>query len=185
LINKNTQLFSSNYWTPLYVPVDDTTSTKVVTFNLPTTHRKTNGTQWRKQEMTRIKHKRSTRYTSKEIIQGMNNGSIPSAVSDTGATSTAGAVGDPFTPTNEKSTKIFSLPTGDTATATEVATLQINVRAPANRVDIVPTLTQTLLSGSKFADAGYTAVYVPKDVNFYDTGKIKITEQAVLSTITQ
>jgi hypothetical protein len=111
----------------------------------------------------------------------MRDGSIPSAVRDTGATSTAGAVGDPFNPNKEKSTKIFSLPTGDTATATKVATLKINVRAPANRVDIVPTLIQTLLSGSKFADAGYTAVYDAKEVNFYDNQKINITEQAVLT----
>ena len=84
----------------------------------------------------------------------MKKGSIPSAVSDTGATSTAGALGDPFDPTNEVSNKVFSLPTGGTTVATGVATLQLNVRAPANRVDIVPALTQTLLSGSKFADAG-------------------------------
>jgi len=47
-------------------------------------------------------------------------------------------------------------------------------------VDIVPLLTQTLLSGSKFADAGYTAVYDQKEVNFYESHKIKITEEAVL-----
>ena len=110
----------------------------------------------------------------------MKDGTIPSAVSDTGATSTAGAIDDPFKPTNEFSAKVFSLPTGGTAAATKVATLQLNVRAPANRVDIVPSLTQTLLSGSKFVDAGYTAVYDQKEVNFYESHKIKITEEAVL-----
>ena len=110
----------------------------------------------------------------------MRDGTIPSAVSDTGATLTAGAINDPFNPTDEFSSKVFSLPTGGTATASKVATLQLNVRAPANRVDIVPSLTQTLLSGSKFADAGYTAVYDDKEVNFYESHTINITEDAVL-----
>ena len=47
-------------------------------------------------------------------------------------------------------------------------------------VDVVPDLDQTLISGSKFADAGYTAVYDQKEVNFYDSNTIKITAQSVL-----
>ena len=47
-------------------------------------------------------------------------------------------------------------------------------------VDIVPTLDQTLLSGSKFADAGYTVVYDKAEVNFYNANTIHITEKAVL-----
>ena len=43
--------------------------------------------------------------------------------------------------------------------------------APANKVDLVPNLTHTLLSGSKFADAGYTAIYDKDEVNFYDSDK--------------
>jgi hypothetical protein len=65
--------------------------------------------------------------------------------------------------------------------ATKLAKLLHNVQAPANIVDIVPTLTQTLLSGSKFADAGYTAVYDKKEVNFYNANTIHITEKAVLT----
>ena len=110
----------------------------------------------------------------------MRDGTIPSAVSDTGTTSIAGAIDYPFNPTDEFSSKVFSLPTGGAATASKVATLQLDVRAPANRVDIVPSLTQTLLSGSKFADTGYTAVYNDKEVNFYESHKVKITEDAVL-----
>eukprot|EP00804_Cyclotella_cryptica_P005172 CCRYP_014221-RA/>CCRYP_014221-RA protein AED:0.46 eAED:0.40 QI:0/0/0/1/0/0/2/0/275 len=56
-------------------------------------------------------------------------------------------------------TKGFLLPTGGTAQATHLSQLLLDVRAPANQVDIVPNLTQTLLSGSKFADAGYMAIY--------------------------
>eukprot|EP00804_Cyclotella_cryptica_P025708 CCRYP_002910-RA/>CCRYP_002910-RA protein AED:0.40 eAED:0.40 QI:0/-1/0/1/-1/1/1/0/248 len=56
----------------------------------------------------------------------------------------------------------------------------LNVRAPANQVDIVPNLTQTLLSGSKFADAGYTAVYDKDEVNFYDSNKIHVNATSIL-----
>eukprot|EP00804_Cyclotella_cryptica_P024843 CCRYP_001787-RA/>CCRYP_001787-RA protein AED:0.43 eAED:0.46 QI:0/0/0/1/0/0/3/0/256 len=41
------------------------------------------------------------------IKEGINNGSIPSAVSDTGATSTAGTLHDPFIHSKTRSTKIF------------------------------------------------------------------------------
>ena len=91
--------------------------------------------------------------TKLHVKQGIADGTIPSAISDTGATSTAGALHDPFHTTTEPSTKVFLLPTGGTAQATHIAQLMLDVRAPANQVDIVPNLTQTLLSGSKFADA--------------------------------
>eukprot|EP00804_Cyclotella_cryptica_P029865 CCRYP_010777-RA/>CCRYP_010777-RA protein AED:0.22 eAED:0.28 QI:0/0/0/1/1/1/4/0/696 len=105
---------------------------------------------------------------------------IPSSISDTGATSTAGALHDPFYSTTEPSTKVFLLPTGGTAPPTHISQLLLDVRAPANQVDIVPNLTQTLLSGSKFADAGYTAVYDKDEVNFYDSNKIHINATSIL-----
>eukprot|EP00804_Cyclotella_cryptica_P002817 CCRYP_009355-RA/>CCRYP_009355-RA protein AED:0.29 eAED:0.33 QI:0/0/0/1/0.66/0.5/4/0/552 len=86
---------------------------------------------------------------------------MPSVISDTGATSTAGARHDPFHSTTKPSSKVFLLPTGGTAQATHISQLMLNVRAPANQVDIVPNLTQTLLSGSKFADAGVTDAHTP------------------------
>eukprot|EP00804_Cyclotella_cryptica_P005331 CCRYP_020409-RA/>CCRYP_020409-RA protein AED:0.39 eAED:0.39 QI:0/-1/0/1/-1/1/1/0/334 len=115
------------------------------------------------------------------LKQGIMNGSIASAVSNTGATSTAGAPHDPFEETTTISSKVFFLPTGSTAKATKVAKLLHKVRTPANIVNIVPSLGQTLLSGSKFADAGYTAVYDKAEVNFYDANTIHITEKAVLT----
>eukprot|EP00804_Cyclotella_cryptica_P002820 CCRYP_009358-RA/>CCRYP_009358-RA protein AED:0.51 eAED:0.44 QI:0/-1/0/1/-1/1/1/0/122 len=115
------------------------------------------------------------------IKEGINNGSIPSAVSDTGATSTAGTLHDPFIHSKARSTKTFMLPTGTTTTATTQAHLLLNVHTPANTVDIVPNLHQTLLSGSKFADANYKALYDKHEVNFYDFDTINITERAVLT----
>eukprot|EP00804_Cyclotella_cryptica_P007612 CCRYP_010662-RA/>CCRYP_010662-RA protein AED:0.49 eAED:0.49 QI:0/0/0/1/0/0/2/0/159 len=105
------------------------------------------------------------------IKEGINNGSIPSAVSDTAATSTAGTLHDPFIHSKTCSTKTFMLPTGTTTTATTQAQLLLNVRPPANTVNIVPNLHQTLLS----------AVYDKHEVNFYDSATINITECAVLT----
>eukprot|EP00804_Cyclotella_cryptica_P005400 CCRYP_017081-RA/>CCRYP_017081-RA protein AED:0.42 eAED:0.42 QI:0/-1/0/1/-1/1/1/0/179 len=41
-------------------------------------------------------------------------------------------------------------------------------------------ISQTLLSGSKFADAGYTAVYDKDEVNFYDSNKIHVNATSIL-----
>eukprot|EP00804_Cyclotella_cryptica_P024855 CCRYP_020554-RA/>CCRYP_020554-RA protein AED:0.50 eAED:0.48 QI:0/0/0/1/0/0/2/0/299 len=112
------------------------------------------------------------------LKQGIMNGSIASVISNTRATSTAGAPHDPFEESTTISSKVFILPTGGTANATKVAKLLHNVRTPAKMVDIVPSLGQTLLSGSKFADAGYTAMYDKAEVDFYDANTIHITEKA-------
>eukprot|EP00804_Cyclotella_cryptica_P014537 CCRYP_004833-RA/>CCRYP_004833-RA protein AED:0.47 eAED:0.47 QI:0/-1/0/1/-1/1/1/0/66 len=61
------------------------------------------------------------------------------------------------------------------------AHLLLNVHTPANTVDIVPNLHQTLLSGSKFNDANYTAVYDKHKVNFYESDTINISKGAVLA----
>eukprot|EP00804_Cyclotella_cryptica_P012520 CCRYP_017704-RB/>CCRYP_017704-RB protein AED:0.24 eAED:0.24 QI:0/0/0/1/0.5/0.33/3/0/909 len=111
-----------------------------------------------KEKFNAEREARSGGFESASIQHGVADGSIPSAISDTGTTSTAGALHNPFHSTTQPSTKVFLLPTGGTAQATHTSQLMLNVRAPANQVDIVPNLTQTLLSGSKFADAGYTAV---------------------------
>jgi hypothetical protein len=118
--------------------------------------------------------------TKLQVKHGIANGTIPSAISDTGATSTAGTLHDPFHTTTVPSTKVFLLPTGGTAQATHLSQLLLDVRAPANQVDLVPNLTHTLLSGSKFAEAGYTAVYDKDEVNFYDSDKIHITATSIL-----
>ena len=96
-------------------------------------------------------------------------GPIPSAISTTGASSTAGKPTDPFVATNEIFTKVFGLPIGGTALATTVAKLHLNIRAPTNRVDIIPTL-----ENSKFSDAGYIAVYNENEVNFYEKSVVTI-----------
>jgi hypothetical protein len=118
--------------------------------------------------------------TKRQVKHGIANGTIPSAISDTWATSTAGTLYDPFSTTTVPSTKVFLLPTGGTAHATHLSQLLLDVRAPANQVDIIPNLTQMLVSGSKFTNAGYTADYDKDEVNFYDSNKIHIKATAIL-----
>ncbi len=86
---------------------------------------------------------------------GVLNGTIPSAVSDTGATLSAFLKEDPSIPTGCISSAVFHLPNGAVAPATTVNKMLHNVRSPARNVYIVPSLAEnSLLSTRKFADAG-------------------------------
>jgi hypothetical protein len=99
---------------------------------------------------------------------GVLNGTIPSAVSDTGATSSAFPKEDPSIPTGRVSSAIFHLPNGALAPATTLTKLLHNVRAPAQDVNIVPSLVEnSLLSTS--------TIYNENEVNFYDTKTTNIT----------
>ena len=78
---------------------------------------------------------------------------------------------------------VFHLPNGATAPATTINKLHHNVREPARSANIVPTLTEnSLLSTSKFVDAGYMVVYDKNEVNYYETNTTKVmaSEAAVL-----
>ena len=78
-------------------------------------------------------------------------------------------VGDDFILTEEKSHKIFNMPTGTTAPSSVKAKLHHSVREPARTVDMVPDLKQnSLMSARKLADAQYITVLTPTDVLFYD-----------------
>ena len=114
--------------------------------------------------------------SDRELQAAVLDGTVPSGISDTGATSSAGREGDPFVQTNTPSHKVFHLPTGGTARATSKAKLLHNLWDPASDVDMVPMLAEhTLLSTSKFADAGYTSIYDKDEVNVYDARSTRIT----------
>ena len=167
---------------------------KKVRFRLDMNHRDRDSRIWRATQCTNIgrrrrrhenasqKRKRRIQGLTKEQIKkGVLDGTIPSAISDTGATSTAGKRGDPFDIDNALPPKVFKLPNGTLEAAESTGQLQLPLREPANRVDVVPNIEHTLLSGVKMAEAGYTAVYDKDEVNFYDkTAKIQISEEAVL-----
>ena len=168
-----------------------------VTFNLPSTHIDRDSASWRRSPRSRSaarqRRENSTSHrrrlnrplTGRLLKRAVLDGTIPSAISDTGATSSAGLTSDSdlFQSTGQRSHKIFHVANGTAAPATEVRLLQQPLRAPARNIDIVPSLNgASLLSTSKMADAGYVTVYDGDEVNVYDgrTTQIHVTQAAVL-----
>ena len=114
---------------------------------------------------------------------GILNGTVPLAVSNTGATSSAFPMSDPSLPTGRVSTVVLHLTNGAVAPATTINQIHHNVRAPACKVNIVPSLvSHSRLSTSKFAAAGYTAICDKDEVSFDDTHTttIMVSADAVL-----
>ena len=58
------------------------------------------------------------------------DGTIPSAVVDTGATSNVGKYGGGLKLTGNTSTKVFKVATGQTTHTTETATMEHEIREP-------------------------------------------------------
>jgi len=118
---------------------------KRVSFTLPKGHQDKNSTVWRavprririsntRQKWENAKYRRKKRngpLSEKELRAAVLDGTVPSGISDTGATSSAGKTGDPFHHTNKPSNKLFHLPTGGTAKATTQAKLMHQLHEPA------------------------------------------------------
>ena len=168
-----------------------------LTFSLPAAHVDRNSKAWRRSPRSRTPRRHtvarplrlspsaalSRPLTEQQLKSGVLDGTIPSAAWDTACTSHAGKLGDPFIPTTKLSSKVFALADGHPAPATHVAKLHHRLREPARTVDIVPALKgNSLLSGGKFAEAGYISICDGDEVNIYDgrTAKITISEEAVL-----
>ena len=110
------------------------------------------------------------------------NSTIPSTVSNTGVTSTAGRAQD-FKATKIPSDVKFGTPTGHNTRASYMEKLEHKICEPARYVHIFPSLQHySLLTTSKMTDTNYIAIYDNDKVNFYDGNKVKIklSEEAVL-----
>ena len=103
---------------------DDTEQSKKVSFTLPPFHQNKDSTTWRaiprrlKISTARLKWENS-KYrrrtikrplTPREIKAAVLDGTIPSGISDTGATSSTGKPGDPSIHTDTPSNKVFTCP---------------------------------------------------------------------------
>ena len=100
--------------------------------------------------------------------QGVLNGSTPSILADSAATSSVGTRTAPLIPTGRISNKIFQLPNGTRTAAATVSELAHNVRQPAKDVHNIPSIKSiSLLSTAKFAKAGNIKVFDNDDA--YDT----------------
>ena len=92
--------------------------------------------------------------------------------------------GDSFIPTDQPSTKVFTVAKGHKTPGSRVGKLHHPVREPERTVDIVPGLAdQSLISGEKFSKAGNVSICDDEEVNIYDgrTVKIIVSEEAVLT----
>jgi hypothetical protein len=112
----------------------------------------------------------------KEVLDG----SIPSAMADSGATSSIGTKRDrnrkAFAPTGRKSDKAFRMPNGKVEEASNMDKLHHDVCHPAKDVHIMPgTERDSLLSIPKFVDANYVAIFDKNKVNIYNANNTIIT----------
>jgi hypothetical protein len=149
----------------------DAQKTKCISSSLPGNHTDEDSTKWRWRRSTNI---------STQI--GVLDGSIPSAISNTGATASAFKPLDPSVPTGIQSTATFGGAFGKQATATTMNKLHHKLCKHARSIHILPQVQNSLLSTSKVVDADYIAIYDKEEINFYDakTTKITILEEAVL-----
>jgi hypothetical protein len=111
------------------------------------------------------------------------DGTIPSTIADSGATSGVGTKDDPSHRTGKPSNKQFILPSGQLIQATEKVEYPFNIRAPANKLHITPGISQhLLLSTGKYADANYITVFDKDTVNVYNANNtvITVTKEAIL-----
>jgi len=93
-----------------------------------------------------------------------------------GATSNCGMEGDPYIKTDQISNKIFHMPTGEQAPASNISKYHHELREPARTVDMVPGLVHNSLNSvSKLTDANYFAIFDEEQVNIYDANNTTVT----------
>jgi hypothetical protein len=114
-----------------------------------------------------------------KVRQGVLDGSIPSAVANSGTTSNIGTKKDKakqaYIPTRKHSFKIFQLPDGRRTPASNMCLLHHNIHQPVRDVHIFTNIpTNLLISTAKFAEAGYIMVFNGKEVNVYDASNTKV-----------
>jgi len=127
-----------NYWTPLASQVEEldtppptsnhllsiqhTPPNRRVTFTLSPHHVDKDSTLWRRGRPPdeRTTYRINPLMAQHNMRMGVLNGTIPSAVSDTGATSHAFLKEDPSIPTGRVSSAIFHLPNGAVAPASTI-----------------------------------------------------------------
>ena len=113
---------------------------------------------------------------NERVRQGVKDGSIPSAVVDSGTTLNVMKPGDPCIKTGRNSAKQYKMATGQTTPGGKEGLLEHELRDPARLCDIVPGITEdSLISTSKMADAGYISIFDGEEVNIYNANNTKIT----------
>ena len=110
-----------------------------------------------------------------ETRRGVMDGTIPSAVVDTGATSNVGKFGCGLKLTGNPSTNIFSTATGQKVHATETGIMEHELCEPARTYNMVPDITlDPLASTSKMCNTGYFSVFDEEEVRICNARTTKI-----------
>ena len=95
---------------------------------------------------------------------------------DSGVMSSCGHKEDPFINTRDHSYKVFQLPIGDVAPATDNTLLDHKVREMERIIDTVTKIIKnSLLSTGKFCDAKYVSIFDKDKVNIYGISDTLIT----------
>ncbi len=118
-----------------------------------------------------------------EIQCGVLDGSILSAVADSGATASVGTLTAPIGRTGKQSNKRFRLPNGAIQDASKIGELPHNVREPAKGIHIIPGIAdKSLISTLHFAKSGYVTIFDKDQVNIYNKNDtiITISREAVI-----
>jgi hypothetical protein len=147
---------------------------KHVRFVLPSNHIDKDSRIWRR---------KATSKSPESLRMGVLSGSVPSAISDTGALASAIKPSDPTIATGIKSNTSFGGAFGELAVATTVNKLYHQLREPARSEHIMPQVKDSLFSTGKCVDADYIAIYDKLEVKYYDakTTKITVSNEAVLT----
>ena len=115
-------------------------------------------------------------YNDNEMRCGVLNGTIPSTVPDSGASSSIGTADDACQRTGLQSNKVFNLPSRQAVAASELSEYPFKVRNPAPQVHIIPGVTSnSLMSINQFSVADYITVFDKEEVNVYDANNVRIT----------
>ena len=116
-----------------------------------------------------------THESEEETRRGVMDGTIPSAVVDTRATTSVGKYRCGLELTWKPSNKIFKVATGQEARATKMATMGQDLREPACTFDMVPDGTlDCLASTSNMCDDGYFTMFDGEEVRIYDAETTKV-----------
>ena len=113
---------------------------------------------------------------NEETGRGVMNGSIPSAVVNTGAMSNVGKYGCSLELTGKPSNTVFSTAKGQQVNANEEGRMEHELKEPTRTFNIVPDITlDPLASTSKMCDAGYFSVFDKEEVWIYNAQTTKFT----------
>jgi hypothetical protein len=133
--------------------------------------------------------------TDDDLRAATIDGTVPTVIVDSGASSTCVKPADqqmqtsecgeytwqgpPFTATGEDSNKLFSMALGHRAPRDEVVDLHLSLRRKSRRGHTVRGITNSLQSLNSAVLDGYIPIFDGKHVNFYDSRNTKITVSRV------